>query len=514
MAAIDPAGEYPERLAGPGLTVDEIFNVEQGVLLVDHLLDVDFLGYLKTLEGLHDHPPLGRLLLGTFHEAAYLFSPPPSRPPFSIACARTGSAAAFAATVFLVGCCCGRWYGPVAGIVGSLSLVLMPRLFGHAHLAALESGIGLTYAAAVLAVAATWGGESPPTRRQAAWTGVLFGLALLTKIQAILLPIPIAAWTLWRWRRQALLPVAIWGGVGLAVLFVGWPWLWGAPIARLFEYLGSTADRATVYVWYFGRQFADRDVPWHYPWVLFLTTVPVGLHLLGFGGIAATWRNPIPWKQSPREILIASCLLFPLLVFSLPGVAVYDGARLFLVVFPLWGIFIGRGGEACFALLRRKLSPRLAGIALAVLLLLQGYGIVALAPTYLSYYNLLVGGLRGAERLGLATTYWGDSLTRELLDRTAELVPAGSTVAVAPVLHPFQLPAMMNEAPQLRARRIVLQPYDEKTEPAPRYVLTFPRREYLPESWVNGPPGAEVLAEVVREGVRLAGLYELSPEEH
>ena len=38
-------------------------------------------------------------------------------------------------------------------------------------------------------------------------------------------------------------------------------------------------------MWYFGRVVADRDVAWHYPWVMFLATVPVGLHALGVCGL-------------------------------------------------------------------------------------------------------------------------------------------------------------------------------------------------------------------------------------
>lgn len=34
VAAIDPGGDYPDAPQGPGLTIDESFNVEQGVRLV------------------------------------------------------------------------------------------------------------------------------------------------------------------------------------------------------------------------------------------------------------------------------------------------------------------------------------------------------------------------------------------------------------------------------------------------------------------------------------------------
>jgi len=76
------------------------------------------------------------------------------------------------------------------------------------------------------------------------------------------------------------------------VLFVvGWPWLWYDPVGRLRAYLGTGVERATIQVLYFGRVYADRDVPWHYPWLYFAVTVPVGLHLLGAFGLVRGWRG-------------------------------------------------------------------------------------------------------------------------------------------------------------------------------------------------------------------------------
>ena len=58
----------------------------------------------------------------------------------------------------------------------------------------------------------------------------------------------------------------------------------------------------------------------------------------------------------------------------------------------------------------RHTGPR--RIVLAAFLLVQGYGVVALHPFGLSFYDVLVGGLPGAERLGLELTYWSDPVDR------------------------------------------------------------------------------------------------------
>ncbi len=520
LCSIDPAGDYPDALPGPGLTIDESFNVQQGVRLVEMLPALGS-GLLSLREvfgdredigpdapaGYHlpDHPPLGRLWIGLSHQLTrWWFPPRDHQTPFVTACARTAPATAFALLVFMLGCAATRWYGRGAGFVTAVAIVLMPRVFGHAHLAALETFMNLAYAATVLCVAARWTGPAPPKWKTACWCGLVFGLALLTKIQAVLLPVPIAIWALLYWRTKAIVPLLLWGGVGFLVFFVGWPWLWLDPLGHLMEYLGRTTQRADLYTWYFGQRYVDHSVPWHYPAVMFLTTVPVGLHLLGFCGLFCGERSA--WK-GPREQVVLGCIVFPLLLFSLPGVAVYDGARLFLVVFPLWAILIGRGGQLAYTWAKKKYSGRLVTVGATLFLALQAYGILKDQPCSLSYYNLSVGGLPGAERLGLETTYWGDSVTRGLLEHIVLTVPEGATIAVAPVLHEFQLAEMINQSPILRRHRVNLEPFDPQNPGQAQYLLVFRRQADLPEALRDGPAHFPKVAEVRRENVWLAALY-------
>ena len=524
VVALDPAGDHPGLYDGPGLTVDEPFNVGQGVALADRLFAGDVAGFRRVDAGLPDHPPLGRVWIGVCHELAWLFFPPANPgAPYSITCARTGSATAFAALVLLVGSCAGRWYGRWGGAAAALALVLMPRLFGHAHLAALETSVNLTCTAVVLFLAEKWGAP-PQTKAQrgsnglpgedwkwnralgtAAVGGLLFGLALLTKVQAVLLPIPIAVWAILQMRHRAFLLLAVLGITGLVVFFAFWPYLWNAPLGHLREYLGRTTNRAAIQVWYFGRAMADRDVPWHYPWVMFLSTVPIGLHLLGGLGVCGGERRA--W-ETPRERLLLACAVFPLVVFSVPGVAVYDGERLFSIVFPLWALLIGRGAEIARLALSSRVSPRAAALALAIFLAGQGYGLFAMAPSWLSYYNVLVGGLPGAAKLGLEISYWGDGVTRTFLKEAADRVPAGETIAVLPVLYDAQWNELRLQSPILRARDLRLVPFGSKETSRPRYVLLFMRPEYLPMEFRLPLDESRVLTAVSRQGIPLAVLLE------
>jgi hypothetical protein len=557
VATLDSSGAVPWLGEGPGLTLDEPFNVPMGVYHVrsarEYGLGVLHPDSIREVFGAEaynpDHPPLGRVLIGLAHELSWpLLKPDVPAGAVAVTCGRVATACGFALTIFLVGWMTSRWYGRAAGIIAAVSLLLMPRVFAHAHIASLETFIGLAYTASVLYVANRWTTDQQPAWRAVIVGGVLFGLALLTKIQAILLPVPLAVWALWHWRWRAVWPLFAFGFVGLSVFFVGWPWLWLDPIGHMSEYFGRTTGRLTLYCWYLGQKWADTDVPWHYPLVMFAVTVPLGLHLLGVLGLLAgdggserrvptngelqiancksqiaNLKFAIPnlqfsmlrqtlarWapRDSARHCFLALNVFWPLVFFALPGITVYDGARLFLMVFPLWAVFIGRGGQHLWNALAARWNTKVAASLLAAGLALQSYGVVVMHPVQLSYYNLLVGGLRGASRLGFERTYWGDSLTRSLV---RELRPewADGPVYVAPVLHHLQLEALQSQSPELHAQ---LQPFDESRAGNVRRLVVFRRSADSWPSLTPEPPHSRLRAEVRREGVQLAGSYEIAPD--
>ncbi|MCA9097144.1 MAG: hypothetical protein KDA36_02115, partial [Planctomycetaceae bacterium] len=139
---LDPAGDYPQSPAGPGLVVDEIFYVSHGESQLDKLLNGDLAGYRKVVDELPDHPPVGKLWLGMWNDLGLVFFPPSGpHTHLIVGAARLGGASAFAILVFLSGWCASRWYSITTGWWVSAALCAMPRLWGQAHLAVIEMPI-------------------------------------------------------------------------------------------------------------------------------------------------------------------------------------------------------------------------------------------------------------------------------------------------------------------------------------------------------------------------------------
>ncbi len=559
LLTLDPGGDRLGLPEGPGLTTDEVLNVEAGLSLQADLaangwgllLPESWSDAFSAPHYQSDYPPLGRLVLAGAHDVAQAVWPVPTAPAdpprWFAGQARTASAFAFAATILLVGGYTTRWYGRVAGTVAALALPLMPRLFAHAHIASIESILGFIFTLTVLATADLWPRALESTNPIRSWwmppkrlylvTGICLGLTLLTKIQGVLFPIPFSLWVIARYGRRGILGVAGVGLVSALVLFVGWPWLWIDPLEHAKDYF-LPAGRSHLFCWYLGQRYIDgsdlafpefAEVPWHYPFVMFAVTVPVGLHVLGLCGVfvrnnsnesEGTSRRSLPLRD-PRLQLILGVMLFPLLLFAIPGITVYDGERLFLVSFPLGGVCVGRGAAALLARLL-PLEPRASaplltaswktGLAVVLLLFSESYTLITLHPCQLSYYNWLVGGLRGANALGFEPTYWADSVTREMHQQIVAQVPAGATVHVAPVLHPIQLEGMLSQAPLLIRHGVKLAAYDDSIRDQVRYVLVYRRqadpRDSLNETPEGGPPpGLKRLAEIRRDGIPLAVLY-------
>ena len=516
-------------LNDPGLTVDEPINVGLGkAITTAFVADPAALSRSDAVysvwAGGHDYPPLSRLLLGLSHR---FFDPAPTDKGVLIPRAgRPASAIAYALLILFATRFGWRLAGPVAGWTAGSAILLMPRLFAHAHFGSSEmvaSALflwGLMAAAWAFDDAWSGGGNGLGATRwlRVGAAGVVLGLALLTKLNLVLLPLTVIVTTLLHRGRREIAPLLVWSGVGCGVFAIGWPWLWPfdfpdyspgplGSLDRLVDYLSVAFDRASVYVWYFGRQYPNPQgsAPWTFVWVFFLVTVPVGLQALGF-----LFGCPRCVRMSRTDLgasLALSSVLLTLLFFTAP-IERYDGERLFLFVFAPWAVVIGLGGAALVDLLAPRCGRRAALGLLATLLASQAYGVIYYHPFQLSYYSALIGGLRGAARVGLEPTYWGDSVSEDVLEAFSAQAPRDACAILLPTMHPGH--PLLLTSPGMRSKSQRVVPGDRWESAGCRWAILFNRPGYgndpLPQRVVKE---GSIVYGLDRDGVWLSRVYRL-----
>ncbi len=394
-------------------------------------------------------------------------------------------------------------WGPVGGSVAAAALLLMPRVLGHAHIAATD-----------VPVTALWFLATIGTVRfiEHRYFGafvlafITFGLAISTKFTGLLILAPIIAWALvYRRRINTATAILAVGAAALIVAYLANPLLWHDPAEALWELVNESVTRGDVVpiaTYYFGTSYAF-ELPWHHAIAMTLVTVPIGILVLGLWGAGSA----LPKLR--REALSGLCfveVVFFWTLLALPNSPNHDGVRLFLPMFPFLALLAGRGAAEVGRLLRRRLSGAELGLVSAsgaIVFLMPAYlQTVAISPYYLSYYNELIGGVRGAEQRGMEMTYWYDALTPAFFERLNEILPPDAELATFPSQDYFL--ALQG----LGLLRGDVRIHD--TLPAQYYLIYGRRGMFTPIEWEIYRNVQPLLA-VELEGVELAGLYQYQP---
>jgi 4-amino-4-deoxy-L-arabinose transferase-like glycosyltransferase len=135
--------------------------------------------------GINFHPPLaGQLNLATYGLFGHWMKDIPAR--------RMASVIEFALTIAIGFHFLARRYGVWVGVVMAGSLLLMPRLYGQAHLIDTDTPGLWLWAATALAF---WKGlHEPNARRWRVAVGILLGLAFVEKMAAVIVLLPLLLW--------------------------------------------------------------------------------------------------------------------------------------------------------------------------------------------------------------------------------------------------------------------------------------------------------------------------------
>jgi 4-amino-4-deoxy-L-arabinose transferase-like glycosyltransferase len=409
----------------------------------------------------HEHPGLMKSLFAlsnaVLHERWGLFE----RPGTSF---RFPAMALAAAMVVVVHRWLERRVGALFGLVGALSLLFMPRVFYHAHLACFDVPITALYVFVFFAWQRAL--EAPLTGRRAAWPivcGLTFGAALATKHNAWFLPVGLIAHLGLTVLRRAVAPVpgdeparrrlargltslGAMAALGPTVFFATWPWLWFDTRARLAEYVAFHVDHVFYNMEFLGQTYFEPPFPRAYAPMMMMGTVSTITLVLGATGgvvaLRALVRVVVRRRSagvSRREVLRAEEALLWILGVGLSlGPWVFDttpifgGTKHWMPAYPFLAMLAATGAHraarAAKVLVRSsRLRPWVAATVALLAVVAPMRAALHAHPWGLTAYTPIVGGAQGAATLGLNRTFWGYP-TDQVMDDVARVAPRGAKV--------------------------------------------------------------------------------------
>jgi hypothetical protein len=411
-------------------------------------------------------------------------------------------------------------------LLGAAMLLLSPRFFAEAFYNGKDIAFMVTFSLAILTLVRltqrpTWQRTLGHALATALAADVrLAGLVLLPALTAVALlaqtwalpkrtrPFIVTSWA------SRLLLFGLYIVSAVLATIVGWPYLWAAPVSRIYEVLSAMGHFPWPgMVLYLGKLVPATELPWHYllVWIGITTPLPyLGLAFLGvFTGVyRLIQRGVVALRQSGGwlDVLFAAWLLGPLLLIILNKSLVYDGWRHVYFVYPALLLLALRGlrtlGRAWQMTSLHTSSNRrkrwLAGAVLVLLSLETGrtaWFIMRAYPNQQVYFSFLPSAT--AERL-FERDYWGASYRYGL-----EWLLRHDSAPILKVTGPQQSIIYVNWAiltPE-QQRRIQIVSSDSRQA---RYYLTAYRWHPQPYADSLGP---EVLAYRPGGGIKALSIF-------
>jgi 4-amino-4-deoxy-L-arabinose transferase-like glycosyltransferase len=354
------------------------------------------------------HPPFARLFTGIIWSLLHNYIG-------ELEALRLAPAILFSLNIALLFILIGKYFSSLSGIVAALALLLIPATFGHAHLIALDSPIASMWFFTVFCFI-----KGLEDSRWSIALGIVWGLALNTKIHAYFIPIPLFLWCFLYCRHKFQNNFFAMLFLSPIVLIISNPYLWHDTIYNWFSFISIFAKRKVLYpipTYFLGSTYA-YSAPWYYPFFMVLITLPPTLLILAFIGIIGAisrgrkvWSTTVPWQDNLSMLFLFNALA-PLGLVAMSSAPTYDSVRLFLPAYPFLAGLAGVGFYYLSRLVSKAWRDKFIRIQTAVLGLMfltpPIYSLVHIHPYELSYFNIFIGGIRGAWEAGLEITYWND----------------------------------------------------------------------------------------------------------
>ena len=376
------------------------------------------------------HPPFSRLLAGLTKAALSPFID-------KFTAYRVAPALLFALLVAVMYLWMAALFDRATGLFSALALVLIPNLFGFAHFVVTDMPLTTLWLLTVYCFV-----KGLRDWRWSLVLAVVWGLALATKFPAFLIPIPLLLWAHLYHRHYYHNNVFSMIFLSPIIMVSLQPYLWHKTLPRIAMFLYDSVSRGfrpdvNYAIFFFNKIYVSSNVPWYYPFFMTAVTIPetiLILILIGFIAIAKL--------KAQREIMVLFLFnaVFILSMGLLPGAVLHDVNRLMLPVLPFLG---GLASCGFFVLVRtvtdqsqkltilqgvKNLRGKLIGVIFLLVLFQPALDLLIYHPYQLSYYNRLVGGIRGAYQRGLEVTYFMEALTPEFLRFLNKELPPNAVI--------------------------------------------------------------------------------------
>ncbi|HZT27942.1 MAG TPA: glycosyltransferase family 39 protein [Pseudolabrys sp.] len=411
-----------------------------------------------------------------------------------------------------------RLGGPVAGAGALALLATCPLYYGHMFMNAKDAPFAAAMILLLLGLVHVFEAYPKPGWRSIVLTGVALGLAFGSRVLAgLAAPCALAALALiaivegradgWRPALRRLgaflarfAPALL---LAYAIMALLWPWSVVAPLnpLRAALYFDTFFEKPWKEL-YEGQLIPVPDMPATYLPHLIALKLPDLMLALGAAGIVgalvAVCRREVTRTRRANLLLVTLAVLLPVAIATITRPALYNGIRQFLFIVPPLAVLAGLAAGWLFerAAVHGRAALTAAAAVFAAGLSIPLYGMTALHPYEYVYYNVLAGGVRGAQGRYMLD-YWGLAFKqaaealRARLAAAGEHPPAGRRWVVAIC------------GPQSSARQ----------ELGPEFETTFDQKKadfamalgafYC--AHLQGP----ILAEIRRSGLVFATVYDL-----
>jgi hypothetical protein len=338
--------------------------------------------------------------------------------------------------------------GQRVGFLALLLLLLTPAYYGHSFNNPKDAPFAAAMVWTTFYLCKVISTLPAPPVRLVIKLGVTLGISLGIRVAAVLigpyLAVGLVLFLLGMWREthdptlvreqmwtafRRLLPAAV---VAYLLMGVFWPWGVMSPFnpfdaLRDFSKLPINIDTLVAGIWVKATQVPRGYLP-DYLVVNLPEIVLFGLLVSAVFGIiwlVGRLRNhqPFPIGTGPAEtrrmqvLVVTLAAFFPIIFFIFYKPTAYNGIRHFLFVVPPLAVLASIGLDRLWDRLAKfnGSMDRLFAAVLTVVLVAQTWVMGQLHPDEYVYYNLLTGGVKGAEG-AYELDYWGNSLEEATKD--------------------------------------------------------------------------------------------------